>query len=375
MSDVLSGFSRTSGRGSRAASTRLAARRTVPTDGAALHGRAAASPARGSSPRSRRGRRRRARSSPAPTARSRRFALALPARTCGRHLRRRRGGPLRRQSRVAAASQEHFGPAGPHEGLHRLRAAARLRGLARRRRGAPDRAGACRRRSSRPSPRGARERGLAVVVEAHGPAEISPRAAVDAGRPRRQRPGPRELRDGSRRARRDGAAIPPGPVRLAESGIRDRADIERLSEAGYRGVSRGRGAPARRGSRGRAAGASRMTAVKICGLTRAEDVVVACELGAAILGLQFRGVVAAADLADAARELAAAAPPGVLRVGVFAGRRTPSDRARGRGRPVSSSCSSIARLTAEDVDAFAACRSCPRCASRRAEWRFRRPTS
>jgi indole-3-glycerol phosphate synthase len=82
--------------------------------------------------------------------------------------------------------------------------------------------------------RGARERGLAVVVEAHDESEIDRAAAVapdvigvnsrnlatfetDVGR----------LESLARR-------LPRGPVPLAESGIRGRADLERLATAGYR---------------------------------------------------------------------------------------------------------------------------------------------
>ncbi len=59
------------------------------------------------------------------------------------------------------------------------------------------------------------------------------------------------------------------------------------------------------------------TSVKICGLTRPEDVALACSLGAAYVGLNF-----AADSprrVDVGRgaDLAAAVAPGTLRVGVF----------------------------------------------------------
>lgn len=60
-----------------------------------------------------------------------------------------------------------------------------------------------------------------------------------------------------------------------------------------------------------------MTAVKICGLTRAEDVVAACELGAAYVGFNFAAASPRRTTPAAARELAAACAPGVLKVGVF----------------------------------------------------------
>lgn len=61
-----------------------------------------------------------------------------------------------------------------------------------------------------------------------------------------------------------------------------------------------------------------MTAVKICGLTRPEDVAAACELGAAYVGFNFVAASPRRVTNALARELAAAASPGVLRVGVFA---------------------------------------------------------
>jgi phosphoribosylanthranilate isomerase len=62
-----------------------------------------------------------------------------------------------------------------------------------------------------------------------------------------------------------------------------------------------------------------MTAVKICGLTRPGDVAAACELGAAYVGFNFVASSPRRVTNAIARELAAAASPGVLRVGVFAG--------------------------------------------------------
>ncbi len=79
----------------------------------------------------------------------------------------------------------------------------------------------------------ARQRGLATVVEAHDAEEIRRGAAVspdvlgvnarDLSTFATDLSGPEEL----------AAAIPPGPVRLAESGIRSREDIVRLAAAGY----------------------------------------------------------------------------------------------------------------------------------------------
>jgi phosphoribosylanthranilate isomerase len=60
-----------------------------------------------------------------------------------------------------------------------------------------------------------------------------------------------------------------------------------------------------------------MTAVKICGLTRSEDVAAAAGLGASILGFNFAASSPRRILPERAREISAAAPPGVLRAGVF----------------------------------------------------------
>lgn len=60
-----------------------------------------------------------------------------------------------------------------------------------------------------------------------------------------------------------------------------------------------------------------MTDVKICGLTRAEDVASACELGARYVGFNFSSASPRRVPLTAARQLAAAAAPGVSRVGVF----------------------------------------------------------
>ena len=60
-----------------------------------------------------------------------------------------------------------------------------------------------------------------------------------------------------------------------------------------------------------------MTLVKICGLTRAEDVELACSLGAAYVGFNFVESSPRRVSTEAARVLSEAAAPGVLRVGVF----------------------------------------------------------
>jgi len=61
-----------------------------------------------------------------------------------------------------------------------------------------------------------------------------------------------------------------------------------------------------------------MTAVKICGLTRPEDVEAACALGAAYVGFNFVASSPRRTTRLHARDLKSICPPGVLRVGVFA---------------------------------------------------------
>lgn len=60
-----------------------------------------------------------------------------------------------------------------------------------------------------------------------------------------------------------------------------------------------------------------MTLVKICGLTRAQDVELACALGAAYVGFNFVESSPRRVSPEAERALSEAAAPGVLRVGVF----------------------------------------------------------
>ena len=60
-----------------------------------------------------------------------------------------------------------------------------------------------------------------------------------------------------------------------------------------------------------------MTAVKICGLTRAEDVAAAIALGADLLGFNFAASSPRRISLGKARELVAAVPPSALKVGVF----------------------------------------------------------
>lgn len=81
--------------------------------------------------------------------------------------------------------------------------------------------------------RGARERGMAVVAEAHDEAEVARAAAAD---PDALGVNARDLTSFTTDLSRVASlarAIPPGPVRVAESGITGRSDIARLAQAGF----------------------------------------------------------------------------------------------------------------------------------------------
>jgi len=62
-----------------------------------------------------------------------------------------------------------------------------------------------------------------------------------------------------------------------------------------------------------------VTQVKVCGLTRPEDVEMACALGAAYVGFNFSAVSLRRVSPERARDLSRATAPGVARVGVFVG--------------------------------------------------------
>jgi indole-3-glycerol phosphate synthase len=82
--------------------------------------------------------------------------------------------------------------------------------------------------------RGARERGLAVLAEAHDREEIARAAAVS---PDAIGINARNLGDFTTdlaSVEQLAKEIPAGPAGVAESGIRTRADVERLAAAGFR---------------------------------------------------------------------------------------------------------------------------------------------
>ena len=169
--------------------------------------------------------------------------------------------------------------------------------------------------------RAARSRGLAVLVEAHDEAEV--RRAVAAGaevvgiNARDLTTFAVDLDEGTRL----GALLPRGAVRVAESGIRGRGDVDRLAAAGFGGFLVGESLlraadPARalRALRGEGT-----VEVKVCGVTRAEDLAAAEEAGADWVGLNFSPLSPRRVTVPAARELRAKARwlKGV--VAVFAG--------------------------------------------------------
>ncbi len=137
--------------------------------------------------------------------------------------------------------------------------------------------------------RAARARGLAVIVEAHDEKEV--RRALAAGA---EIVGlnARDLKTfvvDLDRVAAMGKLLPPSVVRVAESGIHAAADVSRLAAAGFDAFLVGEsllrsGDPARalRALRGEGA-----TEVKVCGVTREEDLAAAEELGADWIGLNF----------------------------------------------------------------------------------------
>ena len=135
----------------------------------------------------------------------------------------------------------------------------------------------------------AKVRGLAVLVEAHDEAEIRRAAALGAEivgvNSRNLETFAVDLEGMSRL----GGLLPRGATRVAESGIKSRTDVEALEKAGYGAFLVGETLlrspdPARtlRELRG-----ENTTEVKICGVTREEDVDACLENGVDWIGLIF----------------------------------------------------------------------------------------
>ncbi len=135
----------------------------------------------------------------------------------------------------------------------------------------------------------ARERGLAVLVEAHDEEEIGRALAAGAEVVGLNARDLRTFRVDLDRIVALGRGLPSRVVRVAESGIHAAADVERLAAAGFDTLLVGEsllrsGDPARalRALRGEGT-----TEVKVCGVTREEDLAAAEELGADWIGLNF----------------------------------------------------------------------------------------
>lgn len=142
------------------------------------------------------------------------------------------------------------------------------------------------------------------------------------------------------------SGIPDGCVAVAESGLRSPDDLRRLAEAGYDAFLIGErcmtaadpGLALRElvgGTAGDAAHRGRVVSrvagafdeavgargarphVKVCGITRAEDAVLAAECGASAVGFVFWDRSPRAVSLEVANAVAADMPRGLLRVGVF----------------------------------------------------------
>lgn len=137
--------------------------------------------------------------------------------------------------------------------------------------------------------RAARERDLAVLVEAHDEEEVGRALAAGAEVVGLNARDLRTFQVDLDRIVALGARLPSGVVRVAESGIRTPEDVERLAASGFDAFLVGEsllrsGDPARALRTLRGEGT---TEVKVCGVTRAEDLAAAEEVGADWIGLNL----------------------------------------------------------------------------------------
>ncbi|HEV8268178.1 MAG TPA: hypothetical protein VGR00_08100 [Thermoanaerobaculia bacterium] len=137
--------------------------------------------------------------------------------------------------------------------------------------------------------RAARERGLAALVESHDEAEVRRVAALGVAIAGVNARDLSTFRVDLLAMGVLGSLLPAGAIRVAESGIGGRADVEALLAAGFGAFLVGESLlkspdPARKLRELRGVPA---TGVKICGLTREEDVACAVAAGADALGFIF----------------------------------------------------------------------------------------
>ena len=273
-----------------------------PTDGAAVSSRPSRSPGRGSSPRSRPGRLPPARSCRGADGKVETFAL---------HYRRGRAAAISVVTEEdhfggkpdwVPRAQEHLGAAGPDEGLRDRPSASSTSRSRWARMPCSSSSGRCRIDGARLAGRGGAERGLAAWSRRTTRRRSDAPRRLGPGRARRQRARPRDLRDGrAALSPRSPATSRRVPFRLAESGIRSRADV--VASDGRRVP----GLPGRRGaSCGRGPG---RVAAELCGHDRRQDLRADAERGRRgrlrarrlAARVQLRGLLAAPADGRAAR--------------------------------------------------------------------------
>jgi indole-3-glycerol phosphate synthase / phosphoribosylanthranilate isomerase len=169
--------------------------------------------------------------------------------------------------------------------------------------------------------RRALDSGLAVLVEAHDEEEARRAAAAGARIVGVNARDLRTFRVDLERMARTGDALPAEAVRVAESGIRTAADVKRLRAAGYSaflvGESLLRSGDGARGVRAlRGEGTAE---VKVCGITREEDLETCREAGVDHVGLNFSPLSPRRLSLEAGSRLRAAAAGFSRVVAVFAG--------------------------------------------------------